>query len=86
MKVSLKWLKDYVDIDLSIDRLVELLDNIGLLIEEREEEDGDVILDVETYANRPDTLGHMGVARELAAALGLPLKEQSWSLNELNLG
>ncbi|MDH4217540.1 MAG: phenylalanine--tRNA ligase subunit beta [Candidatus Aminicenantes bacterium] len=84
MKVSLNWLKDYVDIDLSIDRLVELLDNIGLLIEEKEEKDGDVILDVETYANRPDTLGHMGVARELAAALGLPLKEQSWSFNELS--
>jgi len=84
MKISLKWLKDYVDIDLSIPRLVELLDNIGLLIEEWEEKDGDVILDMETYANRPDTLGHMGVARELAAALGLPLKEQIWSLNELS--
>lgn len=84
MKISLKWLKDYVDIDLSIPKLVESLNNIGLLIEEWEEKDGDVILDMETYANRPDTLGHRGVARELAAALGLPLKEKIWSLNELS--
>jgi len=84
MKISLNWLREYVAVDLSIQRLVQLLDNIGLLIEEWEEKEGDVILDIETYANRPDTLGHKGVARELAAALGLPLKEQSWPLAEIS--
>jgi phenylalanyl-tRNA synthetase beta chain len=84
MKISLNWLREYVDVDLSIQRLIQLLDNIGLLIEEWEEKEGDVVLDIETYANRPDTLGHKGVARELAAALGLPLKEQSWPLAEIS--
>ncbi len=84
MKISLNWLKEYVDVDLSIQRLVELLDNIGLLVEEWEEKGDDVILDIETYANRPDTLGHKGVARELAAALAHPLKEQSWPLAEIS--
>lgn len=82
MKISLNWIRDYIDIDLPVSRLVEVLDNIGLLIEDWEEKNGDVILDVETYANRPDTLGHMGIARELAAALGLVLKEQRLSLTE----
>ena len=82
MKISVDWLKNYIDIDLPVSRLVEVLDNIGLLIDDWEEKNGDVILDVETYANRPDTLGHMGISRELAAALGLDYKEQSFPLTE----
>lgn len=82
MKISLDWIRDYIDFDVPVSRLIEVLDNIGLLIEGREEMDGDVVLDVETYANRPDTLGHMGIARELAAALGLSLKETRLSLAE----
>lgn len=82
MKISLDWLKNYIDIDIPVPRLVEVLDNIGLLIESREKKEGDVVLDVETYANRPDTLGHLGIARELAAALGLSLKEPRLPLTE----
>jgi phenylalanyl-tRNA synthetase beta chain len=33
----------------------------------------DAILDIEVSPNRPDCLGHLGLARELAAALGRPL-------------
>ena len=83
MKISLNWIRDYIDVDLPASRIVEVLDNIGLLTEDWEEKEGDVIFDIETYANRPDTLGHMGVARELAAALGLSLKEQSYPVTEL---
>ena len=82
MKISVDWIQNYIDINLPVPRLVEVLDNIGLLIEDWEEKNGDIILDVETYANRPDTLGHMGIARELAAALGLVFKEQRLSLTE----
>ncbi len=35
---------------------------------------GDVVLDVEVTPNRPDLLSHLGVARELAALAGVPLK------------
>ncbi len=83
MKISLSWLKDYIELDLSIPELIEKLNMIGLIVEDREEKDSDVILDIETYANRPDTLGHLGVARELAAALELSLKEQKWPLIEI---
>jgi phenylalanyl-tRNA synthetase beta chain len=84
MKISLNWLKEYIDINVSVKRLVEVLDHIGLLVEEWEEKEGDVILDIETYANRPDTLGHRGVARELGVALGLSLKDEGWPIAEIN--
>ncbi len=83
MRISLDWLKDYVELDLPLAQLIEKLNMIGLMVEDWEEKDSDVILDIETYANRPDTLGHLGVARELAAALELSLKEQNWSLAEI---
>ena len=83
MKISLNWLKDYVDINLPLALLIEKLDMIGLMVEAWEEKDQDIILEIETYANRPDTLGHMGIARELATGLQLSLKEKKISLNEI---
>jgi phenylalanyl-tRNA synthetase beta chain len=85
MKISLDWLKEYIDGEISVQTAVEALERIGLMVEGREEIEGDVVLEVETYSNRPDTLGHLGMARELAAALGLQLKEKDWPLSELNV-
>ncbi len=83
MKISLDWLKDYVCVDLPLAMFLDRLTMIGLVPESVEERDGDAILDVETYANRPDTLGHLGLAREVAAMLGVPLKETTWALAEV---
>jgi phenylalanyl-tRNA synthetase beta chain len=82
MKISLDWLKEYVDIDVPLRDLLDRMTMIGLLVETTEEKNGDVVLDVETYANRPDTLGHLGLDREIAVLLGKPLKEKSWPLVE----
>lgn len=84
MKISLDWLREYLEADIPAPRVVETLERIGLMVEGREEKDGDIVLEVETYSNRPDTLGHLGMARELAAALGLRLKERLWPLSELS--
>jgi len=84
MKISLDWLREYLDLDVPVSRLLDTLNRIGLMVETREEKEEDVILNIETYANRPDTLGHLGVARELAAALGLRLKEKIWPVSELS--
>jgi phenylalanyl-tRNA synthetase beta chain len=84
MKISIDWLKDYLDTDIPDSVAVETLERIGLMTESREEKEGDVILDIETYSNRPDTLGHLGMARELAAALGVGLKQENWPLGELS--
>jgi len=82
MKISVEWLKDFVDVDLSTPELIDSLNNIGLLVDDVEKKKNDVILELETYANRPDSNGHLGVARELAAILNRPIKEQSWPLVE----
>ncbi|MBN2408439.1 MAG: phenylalanine--tRNA ligase subunit beta [Candidatus Aminicenantes bacterium] len=84
MKISLDWLSEYFDADIPASQIIQALERIGLMVEGREEKEGDVILEIETYSNRPDTLGHLGMARELAAALGLSLKERRWPLSELS--
>jgi phenylalanyl-tRNA synthetase beta chain len=84
MKISLDWLKEYLGADIAAPLVVETLERIGLMVEGRESKDGDIVLEVETYSNRPDTLGHLGMARELAAALGFRLKERQWPLSELS--
>ncbi|MDD8016206.1 MAG: phenylalanine--tRNA ligase subunit beta [Acidobacteriota bacterium] len=84
MKISLNWLNDYVAVTIPPAELVERMTMIGLVAETIEEKDGDIILDVETYANRPDTLGHLGVAREIAAMLEAPIIEKKWPVEELD--
>lgn len=83
MKISVDWLKDYLDADVPPRRIIETLNRIGLMVEGEQDLEGDTILDVETYSNRPDTLGHLGMAREVAAALGVPLRQKTWPLAEL---
>ncbi len=83
MKISRDWLREFVAVDLTRQELVDKLTMIGLVPDTVEEKDGDLILDLETYANRPDTLGHLGVAREIGAMLDLPLIEKDWPLAEL---
>jgi phenylalanyl-tRNA synthetase beta chain len=70
MKVSLNWLTDYVEIKLSAKELGELLTNIGLVCDGFNQTDTDIVFDLDVTANRPDWLGHLGIAREIAAVTG----------------
>jgi phenylalanyl-tRNA synthetase beta chain len=83
MKISLDWLNEYVKVDLPLPELLERLTMIGLVAEKTEEVGGDRVLEVETYANRPDTLGHLGIAREVAAMTGARLCERKWPVAEI---
>jgi len=75
MNISLNWLTDYVDVaSVPAGELAEVFTNIGLCCEAITQTDSDVVFDLEVTSNRPDCLGHIGVARELAAAMGLELK------------
>jgi len=75
MKVSLNWLTDYVDVaHMPADELARLCTRIGLCCDGIEQTDTDVVFDLEITSNRPDCLGHIGVAREIAAGAGLALK------------
>ncbi len=82
MKISLDWLRDYVEMDLSANEIGDILSNLGFPIEGTEQVGDDTMLDVEVTSNRGDCLGHIGVARELAAAMGSKLKIPAIELAE----
>jgi phenylalanyl-tRNA synthetase beta chain len=83
MNISVNWLKEFIELNASIPELIEMLNNIGLLVDSWETQGDDTILELEIYANRPDTTGHYGVARELAAAFSYPLKKLNWAVDEV---
>ncbi len=66
MIVSWNWLKDYVPLDMPPDELVERLSMAGLNHEDSVDLPSDLAIDLEVTSNRPDCLGHVGVAREIA--------------------
>lgn len=78
MKISTDWLREFIDLDLSPGQLMDTLNEIGLTVDAWEETAEGLILDLNPPANRPDVLGHYGVARDLGAKLELPLKEKDW--------
>lgn len=82
MKISLEWLRDYVDISESAAEIVEILANVGLPCEGVEQVGGDTVIDVEVTSNRPDCLGHIGIAREIAAVKGRTLRLPEVKLEE----
>ena len=67
MIVSWNWLSQYVDLKMSHDDLVDRLTMSGLNHEGTEAVGQDQAIDLEVTSNRCDCLGHIGVAREVAA-------------------
>ena len=82
MKISINWLCDYIDTDLSAEQIAETLSDLGLPNEGIEYTGDDTIIDVEVTTNRSDCLSFIGIARELAAATGKPLKMPAFELPE----
>jgi phenylalanyl-tRNA synthetase beta chain len=74
MIVSWNWLTEYVRLDLPEPELSRQLMMAGFNHESTEEVEGDLAIDLEVTSNRPDCLGHLGVAREIAALTGQLLK------------
>ena len=74
MRVSLEWLREYVEVDVSLETLVERLHSIGLPVEQVERVGDDTVLDIELTANRPDCMSVLGVAREVALLLDRRLR------------
>jgi phenylalanyl-tRNA synthetase beta chain len=82
MKASYNWLREYCEFDLPAHELAERLSHSGLNVESYEPRGDDWILDVEVKANRPDCLGHVGIAREVAAITGSELQLPPAELQE----
>ena len=76
MRVLLSWLEDYIEWTGRSGELARVLTETGFpvpFIQELPPDDatfGDSILDVEITSNRGDCLSHLGIAREVAAAMG----------------
>lgn len=82
MKVVYNWLKEFVDVTASPADLRARLSLAGVAVDSIEETAAGPVLDAEVTANRPDCLGHLGIAREVAAIYRLPLRPLHPKLKE----
>lgn len=78
MIVSKNWLAEYVQLPESTEDLTNRLTMSGLNLEEFHDvteslSKPDVAIDIEVTSNRPDCLGHIGVAREVSVLYRTPL-------------
>lgn len=78
MIVSKNWLAEYVSLPPSVEELTHRLTMSGLNLEEFHDitaaiSKPDVAIDIEVTSNRPDCLGHIGVAREVSVLFEKPL-------------
>src|SRR5271154_7485200 len=74
MKIVYNWLKEFVDLTAPAAELRSRLSLAGMAVDSLEESAAGPVFDVEVTANRPDCLGHYGMAREVAAIYRLPVK------------
>jgi phenylalanyl-tRNA synthetase beta chain len=74
MILSKQWLAQYVDGPDSAAELAERLALAGLNHESSWEVGSDTAVEIEVTSNRPDWLGHLGVAREVAVLWRRPLR------------
>ena len=67
MKILYDWLKEFVAVPFAPGELRERLSLAGIAVEGVSETPAGPLLDLDLTINRPDCLGHYGVAREVAA-------------------
>jgi phenylalanyl-tRNA synthetase beta chain len=82
MKISLSWLKEFVDIPVDARELGKKITSIGLAVESVESHGNDTIFELDVTTNRPDCMNHLGVAREVAAIFGTSVRRPQFSLRE----
>jgi len=75
MIISYEWLRQYVPlVGLSVDEFALRMMMAGFNHESTTAVGDDYAVDLEITSNRPDCLGHIGLAREAAVIFGSPLK------------
>jgi phenylalanyl-tRNA synthetase beta chain len=74
MKVLYNWLKEFVDFTAPAAELRSRLSMAGVSVDSVEETPAGPVLDAEITINRPDLLGHLGIAREIATLYRFALK------------
>jgi phenylalanyl-tRNA synthetase beta chain len=77
MKISYSWIKEFVDVKLSPEKLSDRFTMAGLSVASLDEVGGDWVYDIEVMSNRPDWLSVRGIVREVAAITGAKFKKTS---------
>jgi phenylalanyl-tRNA synthetase beta chain len=77
MLISFAWLKELVPLTTDAAEVGRRLTARGLTVDAVTLVEGDTVFDLDVPANRPDALGHRGVAREVAAAFGIEMTPHS---------
>ena len=73
MLFSFEWLLELCPLAADAAEVADALTARGLTVDAVVGDGAETALDVDVPANRPDCLGHLGLARELSAAFGMPL-------------
>lgn len=83
MNINYSWLKEYVDFDLSPEELSNKLTLVGLEVENLEKKGkSDALLEINITPNRSDCLSFIGIAREVSALTGGPVKYPDCTVKE----
>ncbi len=82
MKILYNWLKELIDTSAPADEVRQRLSAAGIVVDTVEDSPAGPRLDVDLTTNRPDCMGHYGIARELAAIFRVPLKAPQPKLKE----
>src|SRR5574341_1184038 len=82
MKLLYNWIKEFVDVAAPAEEVRARLSMAGIAIEALEDSPAGPLLDADLTTNRPDCLGHYGVAREVAALYRLRMKSVESPLRE----
>jgi phenylalanyl-tRNA synthetase beta chain len=77
MKIVYNWLKEFVNVTATPEELASRLALSGTNIGGIEKGPHGAVIDAEVSSNRPDCLGHYGIAREVGSVYNLPLKPVS---------
>jgi phenylalanyl-tRNA synthetase beta chain len=85
MKILVSWLRDFVDVPGSPEEIAKTMSVRGFAVEGIEPVgENDAVLDFEVTANRPDCMSVAGMAREVATAYGLAMREAGRSTDGKN--
>ena len=74
MRLPLAWLKKYVDVPVSAEKLAELLTMSGSKVEAVSTHSGEKVIHIEVTTNRPDCLSLLGLTREVSAITGKKIR------------
>ncbi|HXY40618.1 MAG TPA: phenylalanine--tRNA ligase subunit beta [Vicinamibacteria bacterium] len=82
MRVPLGWLRELVEVSVEPRRLASDLTTAGLAVDAIDTVGDETVLDLDVTTNRVDAMNVLGVAREVAALYGVPLRPLDTGISE----